>query len=95
MAVGGRGEAEGGVHLQLVGDGLAEAAGALGMDFYDLPFSPSRVTPDLLLRFARMVGQARKPILVYCRSGARSTGIFRMALEAGYLNPDDLSLMYS
>ena len=71
---------------------VADAAQALGMDFYDLPFSPSRLTPELLVQFAQIVGQARKPILVYCRSGARSTGIFRMALEAGYLNPDDLSL---
>ena len=71
---------------------VADAAHAAGMDFYDLPFSASRVTPELLVQFAQVVGQAEKPILVYCRSGARSTGIFRMALEAGYLNPDDLSL---
>ena len=71
---------------------VADAAHAVGMEFYDLPFSASRVTPELLVQFAQVVGQAEKPILVYCRSGARSTGIFRMALEAGYLNPDDLSL---
>ena len=71
---------------------VADAAHAVGMEFYDLPFSASRVTPELLVQFAQLVGQAEKPILVYCRSGARSTGIFRMALEAGYLNPDDLSL---
>ena len=71
---------------------VAEAARAAGMAFYDLPFSPSHITPELLVQFAQLIGQAEKPILVYCRSGARSTGIFRMTLEAGYLNPDDLSL---
>ena len=72
---------------------VAEAARAAGMAFYDLPFSPSHSTPELLVQFAQLVGQAEKPILVYCRSGARSTGIFRMAVEAGYLDSEDLSLV--
>lgn len=72
---------------------VADAAHAAGMDFYDLPFSASRVTPELLVQFAQVVGQAKKPILLYCRSGARSTAIYRMAVEAGYLNAEDLSLV--
>ena len=74
---------------QAVGD----AARAAGMDFYDLPFSAARMSPDLVLQFAQMVGQAKKPILLYCRSGARSTAIYRMAVEAGYLDSEDLSLV--
>lgn len=72
---------------------VADAAHAVGMEFYDLPFSASRVTPELLVQFAQVVGQAKKPILLYCRSGARSTAIYRMAVEAGYLNAEDLSLV--
>ena len=72
---------------------VADAAYAAGMDFYDLPFSASRVTPELLVQFAQVVGQAKKPILLYCRSGARSTAIYRMAVEAGYLDSEDLSLV--
>ena len=72
---------------------VADAAHAVGMGFYDLPFSASRVTPELLVQFAQVVGQAKKPILLYCRSGARSTAIYRMAVEAGYLNAEDLSLV--
>ena len=72
---------------------VADAARAAGMDFYNLPFSASRVTPELLVQFAQVVGQAKKPILLYCRSGARSTAIYRMAVEAGYLNAEDLSLV--
>ena len=74
---------------QAVGD----AARAAGMDFYDLPFSAARMSSDLVLQFAQMVGQAKKPILLYCRSGARSTGIFQVAIDAGYLNPEDLSFV--
>ena len=72
---------------------VADAAHAAGMDFYDLHFSASRVTPELLVQFAQVVGQAKKPILLYCRSGARSTAIYRMAVEAGYLDSEDLSLV--
>lgn len=72
---------------------VADAARAAGMDFYNLPFSASRVNPELLVQFAQMVGQAKKPILLYCRSGARSTAIYRMAVEAGYLDPEKLSLI--
>ncbi len=72
---------------------VADAAHVAGMEFYDLPFSASRVTPELLVQFAQVVGQAKKPILLYCRSGARSTAIYRMAVEAGYLNAEDLSLV--
>lgn len=72
---------------------VADAAHAVGMDFYDLPFSASRITPELLVQFAQVVGQAKKPILLYCRSGARSTGIFQVAIDAGYLNPEDLSFV--
>ena len=72
---------------------VADAAHVAGMDFYNLPFSASRVTPELLVQFAQVVGQAKKPILLYCRSGARSTAIYRMAVETGYLNAEDLSLV--
>ena len=72
---------------------VADAARAAGMDFYNLPFSASRVNPELLVQFAQMVGQAKKPILLYCRSGARSIAIYRMAVDAGYLDPEKLSLI--
>ena len=79
--------------VQPTAQAVAEAAQAAGMDFYNLPFSPSQMTPELLVQFAQVVGQAKKPILLYCRSGARSTAIYRMAVEAGYLDSEDLSLV--
>ena len=69
------------------------AARAQGLLFYHLPFSGADLSPRLALQFAQMLGDAPKPILLYCRTGTRSTMIFRMALELGFLNPDDLSFV--
>lgn len=72
---------------------IAEQAQAHGLAFFNLPFSPSDLNERLVVEFARMVGQAPKPLLVYCRSGARSAGIFHMALDMGYLAPEDLMFL--
>jgi protein tyrosine phosphatase (PTP) superfamily phosphohydrolase (DUF442 family) len=32
-------------------------------------------------------------VLVYCRSGARSAGIFQLAMDRGYLNPETLAFV--
>lgn len=69
------------------------AARAQGLHFYHLPFSGADLSPSLALQFAQMLGDAPKPILLYCRTGTRSTMIVRMALELGFLNPDDLSFV--
>ncbi len=69
------------------------AAQEQGMAFINLPFSPAHVDTQLVAEFARQIAAAPKPILVYCRSGSRSTGIFQNALERGLLNHDDLALI--
>lgn len=78
---------------QPTAESVGAAAQAQGMVFYHLPFSGSDLSPALALTFAKMVADAPKPILLYCRSGARSTMVFRMALELGFLKADDLSLI--
>ena len=83
---------EGGLD-QPTADAVNTAAQAQGMRFYHLPFSGGDLSPALAQEFARMIADAHKPILVYCRTGTRSTMIFRMAIELGYLNPTDLSLV--
>ena len=81
---------EGGVD-QPMAQAVEAAARAQGLHFYHLPFSGADLSPALALRFAQMLGDAPKPILLYCRTGTRSTMVFRMALELGFLNPEDLS----
>ena len=72
---------------------VEQQAIAHGLYFIDLPFSPSDVDGALVIRFAQLIGNAPKPILVYCRSGARSTAIYHRALQMGYLHPEDLSFI--
>ena len=83
---------EGGVD-QPTAQAVEAAARAHGLHFYHLPFSGAELSPTLARQFAQMLGDAPKPILLYCRTGTRSTMIFRMALELGFLNPDDLSFV--
>ena len=83
---------EGGVD-QPMAQAVEAAARAQGLHFYHLPFSGADLSPALALRFAQMLGDAPKPILLYCRTGTRSTMVFRMALELGFLNPEDLSFV--
>ena len=83
---------EGGVD-QPTAQAVEAAARAHGLHFYHLPFSGAELSPTLARQFAQMLGDAPKPILLYCRTGTRSTMIFRMALELGFLNPDDLSFI--
>ena len=78
---------------QPTAESVGTAAQAQGMVFYDLPFSGANLSPALALRFAQIIADAPKPILVYCRTGTRSTMIFRMAVELGFLSSDDLSLI--
>ena len=78
---------------QPTAEAVGAAAVAQGMAFYDLPFSGAQLSPAVALRFAQVVGGAKKPILLYCRTGTRSTMVFRMAVELGFLNPDDLSFI--
>ena len=83
---------EGGVD-QPTAQAVEAAARAHGLHFYHLPFSGAELSPTLARQFAQMLGDAPKPILLYCRTGTRSTMIFRMALELGFFNPDDLSFI--
>lgn len=72
---------------------VEQAAQSQGLIFYNLPFSGGDLSSKLAMEFARVLGHAKKPILVYCRTGTRSTAIFNMAVELGYLNPVDLSFI--
>lgn len=83
---------EGGAN-QPTAQAVEASARAQGLHFYRLPFSGADLSPSLALQFAQVLGDAPKPILLYCRTGARSTMIFRMALDLGFLNPDDLSFV--
>jgi uncharacterized protein (TIGR01244 family) len=58
---------------------IEAAAKAAGLAYAHLPVSPSVQTPEEIARFADLLATLPKPILAFCRSGARSGKLFRAA----------------
>ena len=61
---------------------IQAAAEAAGLRYAYLPVSPAVQTPAEIARFAALLGELPKPILAFCRSGARSGKLFRAATAA-------------
>jgi uncharacterized protein (TIGR01244 family) len=59
---------------------IEAAARAAGLAYAALPVAPNVQTDDDIARFAALVEQMPKPILAFCRSGARSGKLVRAAL---------------
>jgi len=52
---------------------IEAAARAAGLEFRFLPVGPMVQSPDEVAAMARLLDELPRPILVFCRSGARST----------------------
>jgi uncharacterized protein (TIGR01244 family) len=61
---------------------LREAARAAGLEYAYLPVSPAAIGPADARRFAELVERLPRPILAFCRSGARSRRLHDLALAA-------------
>lgn len=61
---------------------IEAAAKQAGLRYAFLPVQPAVQTPDEIARFAQLLADLPKPILVFCRSGARSGRLFRAATGA-------------
>lgn len=61
---------------------IAAAAAAAGLRYAFLPVQPMLQTPHEIARFGALLAELPKPILVFCRSGARSGKLFRAATGA-------------
>ena len=59
---------------------IEAAAHAAGLAYAFLPVSPSVQTPEDIARFAALLESMPRPILAFCRSGARSGRLVRAAL---------------
>ena len=66
---------------------LAEAAKALGLEFRHMPVISGSLTDDDVDEFKKVTGELRGPILVFCRSGTRSTSLWALS-EAKSLDVD-------
>jgi len=58
------------------------AARAAGLEYEWLPVAPNVQSADEIARFAELLATLPKPILVFCRSGARSSKLFSAATAA-------------
>lgn len=56
-------------------------AEALGLNYAFLPVIPGAITPEQVVEMARLLKTMPEPILAFCRSGARSTNLYQMALQ--------------
>ena len=57
---------------------LQRAAEALGMTFVYFPVVSGRITPEDVEGFRELRGRLERPMLVFCRSGARSTRLWEL-----------------
>ena len=58
---------------------IEAAAKAAGLAYAFLPVHPAVQTPEEIARFAQLLNDLPKPILVFCRTGTRSGKLYRAA----------------
>ena len=59
------------------------AALAAGLQYAHLPVAGGYQSPEEIARFAELIAAMPRPLLCFCRSGARSTKLFMAATQAG------------
>jgi uncharacterized protein (TIGR01244 family) len=58
---------------------MEAAAKAAGLQYAFLPVNGAYQSPEEIARFAELLASLPKPVLAFCRSGARSTKLFNAA----------------
>lgn len=64
---------------------IEQAARNAGLNYIYQPVVSGQITEFDLETFARHYHEAQKPILMFCRSGARSNMMYQMAVQKGLL----------
>ncbi len=62
---------------------IEAAARAAGLEYRFLPVGPAYQSAEEVAAFARLLKELPRPILAFCRSGARSAKLFAQAQAAG------------
>ena len=65
---------------------LKRTAEALGLEYVALPIQRNKMTDAHIEAFDKLSRQMAKPILLFCRSGARSSSLLQ-ASQGRYANP--------
>lgn len=58
-------------------DSIAARAQELGIETMHIPVGPMGVTADAVQKMVDALDEFQRPMLGYCRSGARSTAVFQ------------------
>jgi uncharacterized protein (TIGR01244 family) len=58
---------------------IEAAAKAVGLEYRFLPVDGAYQSPEQIAAFAQLLQELPRPILAFCRSGARSTRLYRAA----------------
>jgi uncharacterized protein (TIGR01244 family) len=66
---------------------IEAAARDAGLEYRFLPVAGGHQTPDEVAAFARLLDELPRPLLLFCRSGARSTRLHQLALAARAAKP--------
>ncbi|BDX21539.1 hypothetical protein TUM22923_08600 [Polynucleobacter sp. TUM22923] len=66
---------------QPTNESIKAQAENLGLHYAFLPVIPGAFTPEQVIEMARLLKTMPGPILAFCRSGARSTNLYHMALQ--------------
>ena len=61
---------------------IEAAARAAGLEYRFLPVLGAYQTPEQIEAFARLLDELPRPVLAFCRSGARSTSLYVAATTA-------------
>ena len=62
---------------------IQAAAEAAGLQYRHLPVAGGYQSPEEIAAFAKLLEELPRPLLVFCRSGARSTRLFMLAQQLG------------
>jgi uncharacterized protein (TIGR01244 family) len=61
---------------------IEAAAKAAGLEYRFLPVDGAFQTPEQIAQMARLLRELPHPMLLFCRSGARSARLYTQALQA-------------
>lgn len=76
--INNRPDLEGGAS-QPASDSIAQAAAAAGLEYAYLPVIPSDIKPGDVAAMAALIDRLPKPVLAFCRSGARAARLYQLA----------------
>lgn len=62
---------------------MQEAAAAAGLEYAFLPVQSGYQTPQEIARMHELLQRLPKPVLAFCRSGARTANLFRASQALG------------